>query len=628
MIRFDRPFFRDVQAAANREWLETNGLGGFASSTVCGANTRRYHGLLVAALKPPVERYVLLSKLEETVVSNGKDFELATNFYPDATHPTGYRLLEEFRLDPFPSFVWRIGEASVQKTVCLIQEANTVVVEYRSSAPIVLELRPLIAYRQYHALTHANGALQSKLELSESVVSIRPYADLPALHFLHNGGGVSETGMWYRRFQYPRERERGLDYEEDLFEPFLLTFDIRPDKPARVVASIEPVGELDAVRMIAEEKATRLPSSTLLEPALRRAARQFLVSRGETKTIVAGYHWFTDWGRDTMISLPGLMRAAGSPKQACLILRAFAQSSYQGLLPNRFTDSGEKPEYNAADAALWFAEAARDNAVEFYAVLKEIIAWRERGTLYDIHLTSDGLITGGWTESQLTWMDAKVDGRAITPRHGKPVEIEALWYNLLLITAEAAGQLGDVDYQRKCRELADQAKVAFLRIFWNDAAQCLFDVIGENGPDGSIRPNQLLALSLTHPILPRDRGEKVLEIVQRELLTPFGLRTLSPRDPSYQGRYEGGPVQRDAAYHQGTVWPWLLGPFARAHSYVYGKTANLGELLAAFEPHLLDAGVGQISEIFDGDPPHEPRGCIAQAWSVAELYYTSLFLRS
>jgi glycogen debranching enzyme len=607
MIRYGPEICQNLNEALQREWLETNGIGGFSSSTIAGLNTRRYHGLLTAALNPPSDRKVLLSKLEETLIVSGKRYELSCNQYPGAIYPQGHLWLHEFRLDPFPVFVWRVDNVELEKSVCMIQGENGVVVRYQLRAQgqeARLEVRPLIAFRDFHSTTHANPALNSSLDEEPGLVSIQPYGDLPRLHFAHDADAVRIEAGWYMQFQYAREQERGLDFEEDLFHPFTLDFDLK--STANVIVSTERHAASEAI-------------------ALRRkqdAADQFIVNRTGGKSVIAGYHWFGDWGRDTMIALPGLTLAAGKPEVARDILAAFALAVSEGMLPNRFPDRGEQPEYNTVDATLWYFEAIRawyaatgDTPflkTKLLPVLREIIDRHCSGTRYGIRVDSDGLLLAGEPGVQLTWMDAKVGAWVVTPRRGKAVEIQALWYNALRIMQVFTGE---ADYGI----LAGRAKESFGRQFWNEAAGCLFDVVSDEGKDPAIRPNQLLALSLPNKIFDnKPRALSILDVVERELLTPYGLRTLSPRDPRYRGQCTGDQTSRDAAYHQGTVWPWLLGPFCDARFY-FRKIFDVKNLIAPLERFREDRGVGQIPEIFDGDAPHEPRGCIAQAWSVAEI---------
>ena len=647
MIQFTKETCGDPDAALRREWLETNGLGGFASSTIIGLNTRRYHGLLVAATKPPVGRVVMLSQLEETLFIESQPFDLSANRYPGVVHPQGFRYLKQFRLDPFPVFTYEIEGIEIEQTVFMIHGENSTVVHYelkKNNHPeriknLRLELRPLIAFRDYHSTTHENGAINREIEQRQGLATVAPYQGLPSLHLAHNAVELRRTGDWYRNFEYDAERERGLDFAEDLFNPCVLRFDLRLRRQASVIASTDPhdVGQVAEYRQAEITRRRNVAVSPPVEDAfaqdLVNAADQYIVSRGDQKTVIAGYHWFSDWGRDTMIALPGLTLPTGKPEVARSILRAFAEHVDQGMLPNRFPDAGEAPEYNTVDATLWFFEAARAYLAytgdlkfvrdELYPVFADIVSWHVRGTRYGIKVDSSGLLSSGEPGVQLTWMDAKVGDWVVTPRRGKPVEIQALWYNALCIMENLARKFGDESGQKRYRNMATVASWSFNRLFWNESMGCLYDVTNGAPPDPSIRPNQIFAVSLTHSMLSPERAKCVVQKVQEHLLTPFGLRSLAPTDPQYQGRYTGGPTERDGAYHQGTVWPWLLGPFITAYVKVNGgsETARrqASEWLEPLREHLTDGGLGHISEIFDGDAPQLPRGCIAQAWSAAEI---------
>jgi predicted glycogen debranching enzyme len=647
MIRFRTDIVGNLDAALCREWLETNGLGGFASSTIVGLNTRRYHGLLVAALNPPVERFVLLSKLEETFFIEGQAFDLSANRYPGVVHPQGFRYLTQFRLDPFPVFTYEIEGIQIEKSVFMVQGENSTVVQYaitQNNHPerpkkLWLEVRPLIAFRDYHNTTHANGVINASVEERAGVASVTPYQGLPSLHLAHNAVELRRTGNWYRNFEYEAERERGLEFQEDLFNPFVLRFDLHIRRQASIIASTEQREVANVVEYrqseITRRRNTRVSCSADDDFAqtLAAAADQYIVSRGDQKTVIAGYHWFSDWGRDTMIALPGLTLPTGKCDIARSILRTFAKHVDQGMLPNRFPDAGETPEYNTVDATLWFFEAARVYLAytgdlefvrdELYQVFADIIAWHVRGTRYGIKVDSSGLLSSGEPGVQLTWMDAKVGDWVVTPRRGKPVEIQALWHNALCVMEDLARQFGDEASQKRYRNMAAVANWSFNRLFWNEKENCLYDVVNGALPDPSIRPNQILAVSLPYSMLAAERARAVVEKVRECLLTPYGLRSLSPGDPQYRGRYTGGPAERDGAYHQGTVWPWLMGPFITAYIKVNGNSEaarrQAAEWLVPLQEHLSDGGLGHISEILDGDVPHRPRGCIAQAWSVAEV---------
>ena len=658
MIHFEQETCGNLDAALRREWLETNGTGGFASSTIIGLNTRRYHGLLVAATKPPVGRHVLLSKLEETLVIDGQKFDLSTNRYQGLIHPQGFRYLTQFRLDPFPVFTYEIEGIEIEKSVFMIYGENSTVIHYelkRNKHPerarkSRLEVRPLIAFRDYHGTTHQNDAINPAVEERSGLATVTPYPGLPSLHLAHDAAELQETGDWYRNFEYDAERERGLDFSEDLFNPLTLSFELWLRGEASIIASTEP---RDAAKVVeywqAEIKRRRKTQLSCLAEedfvqTLAAAADQYIVSRDEQKTIIAGYHWFSDWGRDTMIALPGLTLTTGKHDVARSILRTFAKHVDQGMVPNRFPDAGETPEYNSVDATFWFFEASRSYLAytgdlefvrdELYPVFEDIVSWHVRGTRYGIKVDADGLLASGEQGVQLTWMDAKVGDWVVTPRRGKPVEIQALWFNALCIMEELARRVGDESGQKHYCNMAKVASGGFNQLFWNESTGCLYDVINGESSDASIRPNQIFAVSLPHSMLSPERAKSVVDRVQKHLLTPYGMRSLAPTDPQYRGRYTCGQVERDGAYHQGTVWPWLMGPFITAYIKVNGggtaarRQAN--EWLSPLKDHLTDAGLGHISEIFDGDQPHHPRGCIAQAWSVGEIlrvYVEDVLLR-
>ena len=644
MIELDQESCRDLNTSLTSEWLETNGTGGFSSSTICGLNTRRYHGLLTAATTPPVGRFVLLSKFEETLIIDGRRYELSANQYPGVVYPQGFVYQTGFRMDPFPTFTYEVEGVRIAKSVFMVHDENTTIVQYElnvsttNPAQVKLEIRPLLAFRDYHSTTHENGALNSHVETEPGQTTFRPYGDLPALRFAHDPAEIDTNGFWYRNFQYRVEQERGLDFQEDLFSPCALSFDLSAGNKISIIASTErrDASDADTFRDAEIERRIRLnqpvPGSNKFVTRLNTAGDQFVVARQRGTTLIAGYHWFADWGRDTMISLPGLTLVNGRWEIARSILAEFAAYVNQGMLPNRFPDAGESPEYNTVDATLWFFEAVRSylqytGDYEFvrtslYTVLKDIVNWHVKGTRYQIHMDHDGLLVSGEPGVQLTWMDAKVGDWVVTPRHGKPVEIQALWYNALRVVEHLARKFAEPSVEKEYEAIANKARTSFNEVFWNNDSACLYDVMNGETGDASIRPNQVIAISLTNTMISQERAASVLRVVERDLLTPRGLRTLSPADPNYIGRYEGGPRTRDGAYHQGTVWPWLMGPYITAYINTFGPEAGgrfASTWLENFEPHLNEACLGQVSEIFDGDAPHTPRGCIAQAWSVAEL---------
>jgi predicted glycogen debranching enzyme len=639
MIAFGREITSDFAAASTREWLETNGIGGYASSTIAGAHTRRYHGLLVAATRPPLGRMVLLSKFEETVIIGGQRYELSCNQYPGKIHPEGYKHLVAFRLDPFPIWTFDLDGIEVERSILMIYGENSTVIRWsimpNSAHPAsnpALELRPLVAFRDHHHL-RSEGPIDADVDIEPGIVSVTTGEDT-RLYFAHSADSVEATGDWYRNFEYVIEKERGFDFREDLFQPFRMSFDL--SHGAVVVASPSKRQTTDVDKLAESERQRRAGlvatagASGSVTQQLVRAADQFIVSRGKGKTVIAGYHWFSDWGRDVMIALPGLTLATKRYDIARDILLEFSRHVSDGMLPNRFPDAGESPDYNTVDATLWYFEAVRgylqaiddhDVARELFPKLADIIDWHISGTRYRIRVDGDGLLYAGEPGVQLTWMDAKVGMRVITPRTGKAVEIQALWYNALCVMSDLAAGLGE-DGDRYSG-LAAKTKESFEAKFWHADANCLYDVIDGDIKDASIRPNQIFAVSLPHMMLSKARARAVVQKVEAELLTPFGLRSLSPRDPRYVGTYIGSPEARDSAYHQGTVWAWLIGPFMDAYRKVYSGESDVEKrvlgMVERFESHLEEAMAGQVSEIFDGDAPHAPRGAAAQAWSVAEL---------
>ena len=642
MIEFDEKICNDFDKSSTLEWLETNGIGGFASGTISGANTRRYHGILTAAMRPPLGRVTTLSKFEETLIIDGEKFEISSNQYPNKIYPEGFKFLKNFRLAPFPVWTYEIGSVRIEKKIFMVYGENTTVCRWKivsGNADAKLELRPLFSFVDYHALQHETPNIEfEKDEFSENLIFIKPSDDLVEIYLAHNANEIQNTGFWYKNFEYEIERERGFDFYEDLFQPFVLKFDL--SKEAIVFASTEKhdVSFADNFENVENRRREKLSETAEakddFEKQLVLAADQFIVSRGDGKTIIAGYPWFSDWGRDTMIALSGLTLATNRVEIARDILLEFSKYISEGMIPNRFPDIGEMPEYNTVDATLWFFEAIRayvEKTDDFdfvkdilYEKLKNIIEWHQAGTRYNIRVDDDGLLFAGNENSQLTWMDAKYGDTVFTPRTGKAVEIQALWYNALKVAAYFAEQFDDAKTFEEYTQFAEKLRKNFNRIFWNNEKECLFDVISENGePDASVRPNQIFAVSLKHSMLDIEKAQKVVEIVEKELLTPPGLRSLSPDDKQYQGIYKGSPFLRDSAYHQGTVWTWLIGGFIDGLRKTGGNSSETEEKIAGmlenFKIHLSEAGIGQISEIFDGDKPHKPRGCIAQAWSVAEI---------
>jgi predicted glycogen debranching enzyme len=645
MIALTREILGDFDVAAAREWLVTNGLGGYACGTVAGANTRRYHGLLVAALRPPVERTVMVAKLEAVAIYRGQRFELGTNEYADGTvAPRGYVHLDSFRLDGLiPVWTWLLGDAALEQRIWMPQGANTTYVQYtllRGDEPVRLELSPLCTYRDYHA--QLRGAREMLVSPLAQGVQIDSFWGAQPYRILSEHGTYLTAPEQHWNFRRRAESERGLDDLEDLFRPAIFDLALTPGESAALAITAEADAPVAAAESLAREQtrqeklaAPPIPQASDVYRRLALAADQYIVERrgaaaGGSHTVIAGYPWFSDWGRDTMIALPGLTLATRRFDVAASVLRTFAQFVSDGMLPNRFPDAGETPEYNTADATLWFfvaideyVRASGDHALlaELYPTLRSIIRWHQRGARYGIRVDErDGLLHVGEPGVQLTWMDAKIGDWVVTPRTGKPVEINALWCNALAAMRDFSTALRDLEAARDYASAAERVMRTFNERFWFERGGYLYDVVDSpEGDDASLRPNQLFAVSLRHALLDNGRARSVVDACARALWTPVGMRSLAPADARYSGRYVGGPHERDAVYHQGTAWSWLLGPFVLAHYRVYGDAPRALGFLDGVAAHLRDACVGQISEIFDGDPPFTPRGCFAQAWSVAEI---------
>jgi predicted glycogen debranching enzyme len=642
----------DPDAALRREWLVTNGVGGFASGTVAGALTRRYHGLLLAALSPPVGRTLLVAKLDETATVRGREFRLYTNVWQTGIEePAGCRLLRRFDLVlGVPVWTFDLDRARLVKRVWMEAGRNLTFVQYEldpAAPPVTLTCRLLVNHRSYHHLLPDQGGMFQVCAAGAAIQIHPPDAATPTVV-----GCAAEPPAdvhwqtehtWCHGFHLPVEAARGFDHLEDHLEVGRCTVRLGPGGTVTFTlsAGVEDVdqrGALDRQMRHAQQRldAWSQCSGIAVEQTptavaqLVLAADQFVVARPTPEqpdghTLIAGYPWFTDWGRDTMISLPGLTLVTGRFEIARQILRTWAGYVDQGLIPNRFPDRGDQPEYHTADATLWYlwaidqyVRATGDVAtlVELFPVMREIVDRHRWGTRHNIRVGDDGLVHAGEEGVNLTWMDAKIGDRVITPRMGKPVELSALWYDALCNLARLA-DLADQPGARYA-QMAETTRASFAR-FWNPAAGCCFDVLdGPSGNDPSVRPNQILAVSLTHSPLVRPQQQAVVQACERKLLTWFGLRSLAPSEPGYRGRYVGGPVERDEAYHQGTAWGWLLGPFVLAHYRVHRDAARALQLLQPMLGQLWTAGVGSLSEIFDGDEPHAPNGCPAQAWSVAE----------
>jgi predicted glycogen debranching enzyme len=638
MLSKNKLVLQDFANASQHEWLETNGLGGWASSSITGAHTRRYHGLLVAAIVPPAERLVLLSKLDETIVLKDKRIELGSNLYPGKiVSPDGYKHLDSFTKELFPEWIYEADGIRLKKTIGMIHGENTVGIIYdviKSDSLFTLELLPLMAARDYHSLNREGPHMHWDANFTDGVFHNQP--DGKTDLFIQVPGSTYEhTPRWFNHFQYSIEQYRGLDFTEDLFNHGIFSIELEQGDSIGIIISTEDPAGRNVHDLLAKESLRRqqLLNDQPDDETFRQlvlAADQFIVKRDENlKTIIAGYHWFTDWGRDTMISLPGLCLSTGRFDDAKKIIAAFAKSVSQGMLPNRFQDNGEEPEYNNVDGTLWYfiavykylqATGDKDFVLnEILPVLKEIIDSHYRGTRYNIHVDNDGLLYAGEAGQQLTWMDAKIGTWVVTPRIGKPVEIQALWYNTLKIFAELLQCNGQQHDAFVVNASAEKAKDSFTRQFWYEQGNYLYDNIDENGKrDATLRPNQLFTISLPFTLIEDEKANAVLDIVEKQLYTPVGLRSLSKTNSSYIPVYRGDQWHRDSAYHQGTVWSWLLGPYIDALEKM-SEREKVPKVIENFKYHLDEGCIGSVSEIFDAEAPHHPGGCVAQAWGVAEI---------
>ena len=641
-LKKDKAVLQNFKDATQYEWLETNGLGGWSSSSITGAHTRRYHGLLVAATNPPAERTVLLSKLDETVVIKDERIQLGCNLYNgDIIHPNGHHYMDSFTRDLFPQWVYKVNGFDIKKTIAMVHNENTVVVIYevlKAPSAFTLELLPLMAARGYHSLQHAGTQMHWDASFNNGIFHNKPDGNLN-VYISVPGASYEHTPRWFHNFKYSVEEYRGLDFTEDLFNHGVFSVELKEGDTVGIIVSTEnPIGKDAKDLMLKEEKrkielVNNIPADETLQQ-LVQAADQFIVKRGEElKTVIAGYHWFTDWGRDTMISLPGLTLSTGRFDDAKKIIAAFAKSVSMGMLPNRFQENNEPPEYNNVDGTLWYfiavykyLQATDDkNFVlnEILPVLKDIIDWHYNGTRFNIHADKDGLLYSGETGQQLTWMDARIGTWVVTPRMGKPVEIQALWYNALKIFAELLVMNKQKKDAAQLNESAEYVKQQFNEKFWNEEKGYLYDNIDEHGTTiVELRPNQLFAISLPFALIDdKNKIKSILAIIKDELYTPVGLRTLPPSDMNYVHQYGGDQWHRDSSYHEGTVWSWLLGAYVDTIIKLNAKGAkqNAKKVIEDFAYHLNEGCIGSVSEIFDADLPHHPRGCVAQAWGVAEV---------
>lgn len=633
-LKFNKDELVNLEYSLNREVLATNRAGGYMSSTIIGCNTRKYHGLLIAPIEEfDSENYVLLSSLDETVVQHGQAFNLGIHKYPGNYEPRGHKYIIDFEYEPVYKLTYRVGGVILQKEIILVHNEDQVLIRYTlldAHSETTLRLKPFLAYRNIHQLSKANMMANTRYQPIENGIRSKMYNGFPFLNMqISKKNDFIAAPDWYYNIEYTEEQNRGYDFREDLFVPGYFEFLIKKGESIVFSASVEPatISRLKAkFQKLLEERAPR----NSFENCLKYSASQFIVRRGKDTEAVAGYPWFGRWGRDTFISLPGITLAANGDTKTCKeVLDTMVRQLNNGLFPNIGKD--KNAAYNSVDAPMWFfkavqeyGEAIKDDAAvwkSYGAKMKAVLTAYRNGVNDYVKMTDNGLIWADEPGKALTWMDAIVSGLPVTPRGGYQVEVNALWYNAICYTLKLATMAGDTKFVKEWEMMADKVKESFVEVFWSSEKGYLADFVNGGFQNVFVRPNQVFACSLEYSPLTDEMKRGVLDVVKSELLTPKGLRTLAPKNALYEGTYEGDQATRDHEYHQGTVWPWLIGAYIEANFRLYGKkfADKAGELLAGFEEDMTIYGVCSIGEIYDGNPPYTPNGSISQAWSVGEI---------
>ncbi len=643
-LTFSKEECSNPHQAVAQEWIDVNGIGGYSSSTIINCHTRKYHGLLVAELDQPKGRYVLLSKVEPSLVVNGKEHALGCNKFPGVFHPNGYQYLESFTYNLFPRAIYQVGDTKLKMSTLMLSGENTVLIKYKileGSNVVTLRLRPQLAYRDKHSLQHYNEFLQMRTYVEKNGFHIEPYQGMPPLYMsLNRKCYFYPSPLWSFNLEYMEEQKRGYDYLEDLFCPGIFEIELKPGKEVVLAASTSVVSNAnkkfisEVNRRKGKRKAAGEENNLIAE--LSYQSNQFIIKNHRNEmSILAGYHWFAEWGRDAMIALPGLTFHRSQPKVGLEILKTFGKYQKDGLIPNYICEDQNRCSYNSIDATFWYFWALQEYKktggtykeikTHFAETLRSILDIHINGTTPYTHLRFDGLLYTGNERTQLTWMDANSRGMPVTPRYGCPVEINALWYNALMFWIELCKKWKMTDpLTEQAKTITEKLKKNFVAKFWCKETDCLLDVYRDDFADASVRPNQIFAVSLPFTMLDKKKQKKVVEKVTKDLVTPYGLRTLSPTDKRFKPYYAGDQDTRDAAYHQGTVWPWLIGHYGDAYLKV-AKSPKEGSafLEEKFTPLLKDFnkdfGIAAIPEIYNGNPPHKANGCISQAWSMAEV---------
>lgn len=633
-IKFDKNQLVNLEYSLRKEFLRSNRSGAYSCSTIINCNTRKYHGLLVAP-QPAIDNdsHVLLSSLDETVIQHNSEFNLGIHRYMgDVYNPKGHKYLVDFTIEPIPKQTYRVGGVLLTKEIMMVENKDQVIIKYTlldAHSPTKLLFRPFLAFRNYHQLSKSNVWADSKYEAITNGITMRLYAGYTPLYMqFSKEPQYTHVPDWYYNISYLKERERGYHSHEDLFVPGFFEVDIKKGESIYFSACTSEQNPTALSRAFNSELKKRVPRNSF-ENCLKNSAQQFIVRDGKKTEVIAGFPWFGRWGRDTFIALPGLSLALGDFKTCKDVIDTMLTELNGPLFPN--IGSGNNTAYNSVDAPLWFFWSLQQYArftntqksiwKEYGSKMKLILNGFRAGTMYNIKMLENGLVTEGIVGKALTWMDAVVDGKPVTPRIGMPVEINALWYNAMMFSIEVAKLAGDDAFVENWESIANDFPKVFKETFWSDERGYLADCVSEKGKDWSVRPNMVFAASLPYMAIDEDLRKLVIDKVKKQLLTPRGLRTLSPEDPHYKGFYYGDQATRDKAYHQGTVWPWLIGHYAEAYLKIHGKggLSHIEKLYKGFEEEMSEHGIGCISEVFDGDPPYRAAGAISQAWSVAEV---------
>lgn len=630
---FDKKELVNLEYSLNREILSTNRAGGYFSTTIVLCNTRKYHGLMVLPIDHfDGEQHVLLSCVDDTVIQHGQSFNLAIHRYPGIYEPRGHKYIEDFEYEPTPTITYRVGDVILKKELLFVHNEEQFMIRYTlvdAQSPIKLKIKPFLAFRNSHSLSKANMWADTKYKEISNGIKCRLYTGFPYLHMQFNKKSeYIASPDWYYNIEYMEELKRGYEGHEDLFVPGC--FEVSIKKGESIIfsaATSEQTAEVLTKKFNAELK--RRPPKNSARMCLQNSAQQFIVQRDKSTSIIAGYPWFGRWGRDTFISLPGLTLGIDDPKSCKAVLDTMSTEMKGGLFPN--VGRAKAAAFNSVDAPLWFFWSIQkyleytSNTKEIWKdygkKMKAILLGYKNGLPFNIKMHDNGLIWAGEKGFALTWMDAVVNGKPVTPRIGYAVEINALWYNAIMFTIELAITNRDSKFVKQWLPIAELAKKSFCEVFWNNDMNYLADYVDEECQNLFVRPNQIFAASLPYSPITDEMKQAVIDIVERELLTPKGLRTLNPQNPAYRGRYEGDHVNRDLAYHQGTVWPWLLGHFIEAYFKIHGNSAipTANKILDSMREDICQYGICSIAEVYDGDPPQRPNGSISQAWSVAEV---------